>query len=374
MVKKILFIFYFFLVGHSIFAQQSTTTNHSKLTSKNAKQQSKLDGQWRGFFGSNGDIVTSGDNNTEYVLEININGSVVSGFSYSYFQNRLYYVICSLAGKYDKTTKTINIVEKERIKGNTPPGWTDCLQMHVLTYKKDDQTEELTGSWKPAPGQIGDCGFGNTTLIRRTLSKDLASYNKPKGYTPFSSPKEITKIPYIANHTKKSPPVKNSTDTKIPEEIATVPAQINTPPVVAEAPKNPVIENSVVSEAPIVSDISYEKRTNQILKTVEIDNETFKVDLYDNGVIDGDSISLFFNGKLILSHKRLSDTAISLILNANTGYEVNELTMYAENLGEIPPNTALMVITDGDSRYEINITSDLQNSGSIRFIHKPKTQ
>ncbi len=48
--------------------------------------------------------------------------------------------------------------------------------------------------------------------------------------------------------------------------------------------------------------------------------------------------------------------------------------MYAENLGEIPPNTALMVITDGDSRYEVNVSSDLQNSGSVHFIHKIKTQ
>ncbi|MEI9934219.1 MAG: hypothetical protein WDM71_05080 [Ferruginibacter sp.] len=61
-------------------------------------------------------------------------------------------------------------------------------------------------------------------------------------------------------------------------------------------------------------------------------------------------------------------------MNVNTGLPLNELTMYAENLGEIPPNTALMVITDGDSRYEVNVSSDLQNSGSVHFIHKIKTQ
>ena len=52
--------------------------------------------------------------------------------------------------------------------------------------------------------------------------------------------------------------------------------------------------------------------------------------------------------------------------------DVNELVMYADNLGSIPPNTALMVVTDGDSRYEVRISSDLQRSGVIRFIHKPK--
>jgi hypothetical protein len=46
--------------------------------------------------------------------------------------------------------------------------------------------------------------------------------------------------------------------------------------------------------------------------------------------------------------------------------------MYAENLGTIPPNTALMVVTDGSNRYEVRIASDLEKSGVIRFIHKPK--
>ena len=52
--------------------------------------------------------------------------------------------------------------------------------------------------------------------------------------------------------------------------------------------------------------------------------------------------------------------------------DVNELIMYADNLGEIPPNTALMIVTDGDNRYEVRITSDLQKSGTIRFVRKPK--
>jgi hypothetical protein len=48
--------------------------------------------------------------------------------------------------------------------------------------------------------------------------------------------------------------------------------------------------------------------------------------------------------------------------------------MYAENLGEIPPNTALMVVNDGEKRYEVRISSDLKNSGTIHFVHNSKTQ
>ena len=59
-----------------------------------------------------------------------------------------------------------------------------------------------------------------------------------------------------------------------------------------------------------------------------------------------------------------------LSLSLDKSVDVNELTMYAENLGTIPPNTALMVVTDGDKRYEVRITSDTEKNGTIAFVHK----
>ncbi|MEI9959262.1 MAG: hypothetical protein WDM90_23780 [Ferruginibacter sp.] len=41
--------------------------------------------------------------------------------------------------------------------------------------------------------------------------------------------------------------------------------------------------------------------------------------------------------------------------------------MYAENLGTIPPNTALMIIYDGKKRYEINISSTKNSNGVVAF-------
>ena len=169
----------FFLGANSIFGQ-------------------KITGQWRGYFNSNGDIVLSGGNNTEYVLEIEIDGSVISGYSYSYFQNRRYYVICSLAGTYYKSTKSMKVTETARIKGLTPPDWNDCLQTHILTYQKEGDTEELTGRWVTAPGQLGDCGLGKTTLSRRTLSHDLSSFNKSKSGNPFSSRKTSSRMANVS--------------------------------------------------------------------------------------------------------------------------------------------------------------------------------
>ena len=337
----------------------------------------KIDGQWRGSFDSRGDIVLSLSSNTEYVLELEINGKEVTGYSYSYFQNRRYYVICSLKGTYNKASKSIKVTETARIKGTTPPDFSDCLQIHSLTYEKVGDTEMLTGRWEEVPGQPGGgCGTGHTSLVRRTLSKDLSSFNKsvkqkPTGEKKVAIASSIKKlVPKPVLKKPLQPVVKN-----IIKPGAKAPAEkIN--PELKEIPKAKIEAEEVMKPSirPAMPELNFEKRRSDLLKTIEIENETFKVDLYDNGEIDGDSVSLFYNGRLILSHKRLSDKPISLILNAGTGKEINELTMYAENLGEIPPNTALMVVTDGDKRYEVRISSDLKNSGTINFLHKPKTQ
>ena len=110
-----------------------------------------------------------------------------------------------------------------------------------------------------------------------------------------------------------------------------------------------------------------EKRTKQVIRSIEVPEAEVMVHLYDNGQVDGDTVSLYFNGKLVVSSKRLSTNPISLPIKLDPARTDNELVMYAENLGSIPPNTALMVVTVGDKRYEVNITSTEQTSGTVRF-------
>lgn len=335
-------------------------------------------GQWKGeFIDHSTSFVGWGGDRCEYVLELECSGTKVSGYSYTYFSDagKKYYTICRLEGKYNKTARSIEVTEVERTKTNVPNNIRNCFQVHKLKYAKDDEEQTLTGTWSPAPNQEGDCGYGTTTLSRRILQKNTALYpnpvekvNKPAVKTPATITRDKVASTPIVKDKAKSPPI-----------IKAVPKPV-TPPVIAKA--DPVTKEKTKTVEPLVikSDPSekampkYEKRNSDLLKTIEIDNDSFRLDLYDNGEIDGDSISLFYNGRLLLSHKRLSDKAITLKLKVENINDVNELVMYAENLGEIPPNTALMVVTDGDSRYEVRISSDLQRSGVIRFVHKVKTR
>ena len=111
----------------------------------------------------------------------------------------------------------------------------------------------------------------------------------------------------------------------------------------------------------------FENRRKDIVKTINIEQPTFRLDFYDNGEIDGDSITVFYNGKVVLSHQKLTDKPISLTLALDKNAKENMVTMYADNLGTIPPNTALMIVTDGNKRYEVRIESDLAKSGSVIF-------
>jgi hypothetical protein len=110
-----------------------------------------------------------------------------------------------------------------------------------------------------------------------------------------------------------------------------------------------------------------EKRNNDLVKELTVDHDSISVTLYDNGIIDGDSITLLFNDKIITTHQLLTDKPLTFYIKIAPGNNRNELVMYAENLGSIPPNTALMVIYDGKKRYELNISSTETSNGVVSF-------
>ncbi len=114
------------------------------------------------------------------------------------------------------------------------------------------------------------------------------------------------------------------------------------------------------------------EREKVLAREIEVESDSISVDFYDNGEIDGDSISVFYNNDLIASHKRLSTKSTHFNLILDKDKEFNELTMFAENLGSIPPNTALMIIKDGKKYYEIRLTSTLEKSAMVRIKRKPE--
>jgi hypothetical protein len=348
---KVFYFFIFLLISSSLAAQN-------------------FNGQWKGGFnessyGFSGMMGSSID----YVLELQTTGSGVSGFSYTYFNegSKRYYTICKLTGTVNRSTKEIEVTETERIKYNTPPDFQNCFQTHKLHYVQDSgDVETLRGTWIPAPNQKGNCGYGTTLLSRRIINRaplEVKPAEKNTVKTDSQKKPPVTRPKYIAPKDNNKP-------------VAARPRVKTKPPVVKKdvtvKDTHPALPPTKQTE-PITSPATkFEPRRKDILKTIPITEQTFKVDFYDNGEIDGDSITVFYNGKILLLHKMLTTRAISLTLSLDEDVKENIIIMYADNLGTIPPNTALMVVTDGDKRYEVRMTSDTEKSGSVLFVHGQK--
>lgn len=121
-----------------------------------------------------------------------------------------------------------------------------------------------------------------------------------------------------------------------------------------------------------VSEAEFTKRKNVVAQEIEVRSDTLRLDFYDNGEIDGDRISVFFNNQIILSNQMLTHKAIHIDLPLDTTKSFNEISMFAENLGLIPPNTALMVIHDGKDRYNVNLASSLEQNAAVRIKRNKK--
>lgn len=127
---------------------------------------------------------------------------------------------------------------------------------------------------------------------------------------------------------------------------------------------------ATVIQRPIINYVvanQFKERAKVFAEDIAVASDSLQVDFYDNGEIDGDSISIFFNDKLLASSQKLSAKAIHLSIALDSTREYNEISMFADNLGSIPPNTALMLVYDGKQRYEIRLSSTLQNNGTLRI-------
>ena len=110
---------------------------------------------------------------------------------------------------------------------------------------------------------------------------------------------------------------------------------------------------AIIIQRPIVNFVvsnEYKLREKEIAEEIVVESDSLLIDFYDNGEIDGDSISVFYNDQLLASSQRLSTKAIHIKVGLDSTRDVNEITMFADNLGSIPPNTALMLVYDGRKR------------------------
>lgn len=105
---------------------------------------------------------------------------------------------------------------------------------------------------------------------------------------------------------------------------------------------------------------------------IKVDTGKIKLEFYDNAVVDGDIISVVVNNQVVLSGQKLTVKPIVHYLQVDPQNNFYEVEMVAENLGDIPPNTALLVVTAGDQKYKLFLSSTEQKSAYVRFVYEPE--
>ncbi|MFT3750274.1 MAG: hypothetical protein QM768_18295 [Agriterribacter sp.] len=113
-------------------------------------------------------------------------------------------------------------------------------------------------------------------------------------------------------------------------------------------------------------------RSNTIIATYKVFDPEIKILLYDNGEVDMDTVSVYHNGSKIVDRKLISTQAISYTVLASKNNRFHEFILVAENLGNIPPNTALMRIMSGADQYELFAKTNLEENAVIRIEYAGK--
>lgn len=163
----------------------------------------------------------------------------------------------------------------------------------------------------------------------------------------------------------------------VPAETVPAPAsnkpkpETNTSPSTVALNNAPVINTPAAIRNPVAAEFVHE-RAATAPQVVNFRSDSLSLALYDNGEIDGDTVSVLLNDEIILSRQGLKASAIKKSIQIPADKDEVKLVLYAENLGRYPPNTGLLVVHDGDDVYQLRFTADLQQNAVIVFKRKKK--
>lgn len=339
-----------------------------------------ITGIWRGYF------ITGGADQYKFELQIEQSPTKrIQGVSYSYL-NTVFYGKATLMGYFDTAQDSALIQEIKTVELRMAGGSTACIMKCRFVYTKSGREEFLEGSYESMYEKTdelmgiksgGDCGGGKIFLRKVTTSDFYVEpflreeiTQKPPAQKP---PVAKTTTPNTQNKTTATAPVKKPPVTKPPVQKQTTTAQPKKD-TVARITKVPTVEKpkgEVQKPALSIPQVT-RSRKNELTQTLNVSSDEVIVRLYDNGEIDGDTISVYMDNKLVLQHKMLTASPLTLTLKMDEENSEHVLVLVAENLGRIPPNTSLMIVQDGDKRYEVRITSTEQKNAMVRFRYIKK--
>lgn len=395
-------------------------------------QAQDISGIWRGSFYSKEKVMDFYDMEDRYKLEVQLdqNNKTFEGVTYSY-KTTVFYGKATASGTVNPTTGKVKMMELKLVEVKMERYSSACIMTYSLQYRKSGNEEFLEGTYTSFDEEHQvPCARG-TVLLRKVTTSDFhkepfvvkreqadkkkrmlamvpngtktlppsktakpkppAKSNNQKGTvnnvipkaSPIPGPKAISKTPskpeVIKPSSSKPLAKKNPAEKLAPAPLARVTTPTQSPkPIENKSIPDIVKADSARSEIPAIKKSMIipkvlTTRENELVKTITVNSNIVSIKIYDNGTIDHDTVSVYLDKKLVVSKQMLTTAPITVTFEMNDVNVVHELVMVAENLGDIPPNTSLMVVRAGDKEYEVRITSTEQKNAVVIFKYeKPK--
>lgn len=250
-------------------------------------------------------------------------------------------------GSFCKANFTGNFdSSRQKLKGiNTSfidKGFMHTLSRYNLNYEKGrDGVEYLKGNLFPKGVGMMVLSFGMPKFIRYKKLTDIVS---------DTTELMLAKIAALQN-----------------DSIITATTFQNRPVVIADT----AITVKPIVDKPVPAAMMQAKtdRKADTLTTIRTAAQTITLKIMDNGVVDGDTISILYNGKVLVSRLGVKLEPAIFTLDIGENKSIHEITMIAHNLGSIPPNTALVIIEADDKTYRFTASTDLQRNSVLLVIH-----
>lgn len=260
-----------------------------------------------------------------YLLELNLTqkGNRISG-SMQYFFGPLQYTI-PFEARYLKPSNLLEIADfKIAAYFSTDTSSPDCKMDGYLYWEINGNDTLLTGLFNPLYENRNGCP-SLWVRLRRQNGTDTLSWDAD----PEPEMDTVKKI---------LPPAASSTIAK---------------------------DRSSAAARPVEALV---KRTFSPGPLIEVEQDSIVLQLYDNGDVDNDTVSVFYDRKMIAQKVQLGLSALELKIAVVEGE--HEIALFAENLGKVPPNTALLLVYDGKKRYTFTLSSNYSTNGILRIKKK----
>lgn len=328
----------------------------------NKANAQNITGRWEG--------VMSG----EYIkINIQQDGNSLCGYTYDILINdKSSYCKAYFKGTYDKRNKIYTITGTKFIENSGD----HILMLIKLWFTSTGGSTMLRGSVSASNSLLNM--FDETSGEAFWVKKVADEPSKPGKYLPVC----FDPNPPITTNTKPENKPKNPTnpgnDKKQKDKETTNKTEVkkDNDKTKVEEPKKETTKTK--PDKPVVPENQNQELTNQMntrsnsfVSTLKVNVTTIKIRLYDNGTVDNDTVSIFYNGKLLKTHQRLSDSPVEIDLDLDKSAKEHKLVLFAENLGSIPPNTSLIVVTAGKNRYELNSSASFRENAVLMFDYVP---